>query len=104
MEVKETKLDMLKSITNFDVAQEKAEAYLGKNTMLFTSPKKDKKYRIYNPIKDKWVDFGSSQYEDFTKHQDPIRRERYLQRATNIKGKWREDPYSPNNLSIHILW
>jgi len=104
MEVKETKLDLLKSITNFDVAQEKAEAYLGANAMLFTSPKRDKKYRIYNPIKDKWVDFGAVGYEDFTKHQDPIRRERYLNRATNIKGKWREDPYSPNNLSIHILW
>jgi hypothetical protein len=104
MEVKDTKLDELKLYSNFDEAQEKAEKYLGKNAMLFTSPRKDKKYRIYNPIKDKWIDFGQMGYEDHTKHNDPLRRERYLNRALNIQGKWKEDAYSPNNLSIHILW
>lgn len=29
---------------------------------------------------------------------------RYLARATKIRGKWREDEYSPNSLAIHILW
>jgi len=104
MEEKYTKIDELKAYSNFDKAQEKAEDYLGVNATLFSSPRKDKKYRIYNPDKDKWVDFGQMGYEDFTKHQDPIRRERYLKRALNIKGKWKEDAYSPNNLSIHILW
>jgi hypothetical protein len=104
MEQKYTKLEELKQYSNFDEAQARAEDYLGGNTMLFTSPRKDKKYRIYNPEKDKWVDFGQMGYEDFTKHQDESRRERYLKRALNIKGKWKEDAYSPNNLSIHILW
>jgi hypothetical protein len=31
-------------------------------------------------------------------------RRRYLARATKIKGNWKKDPYSPNNLAIHILW
>ena len=43
-------------------------------------------------------------YEDYTKHKDDDRRQRYLARATKIKGDWKEDKYSPNNLSIHILW
>ena len=98
------KLDELGDYSNFTEAQTKAYDYLGDDAVLFTSPKVDKKYRIYNPKKEKWVDFGQMGYEDFTKHQDLNRRQRYLNRATNIKGKWREDKYSPNNLSIHILW
>jgi hypothetical protein len=104
MEQKYTKLDELSLYSDFNTAQERAEDYLGKDAMLFSSPRKDKKYRIYNPHKDKWVDFGQMGYEDFTRHQDPIRRERYLKRALKIKGKWAEDAYSPNNLAIHILW
>ena len=42
--------------------------------------------------------------EDYTLHGDKKRRDRYLKRATNIKGKWQDNPYSPNNLSINILW
>lgn len=29
---------------------------------------------------------------------------RYLARATKIRGKWREDEYSPNSLAIVVLW
>jgi hypothetical protein len=29
---------------------------------------------------------------------------RYLSRATKIRGKWREDEYSPNSLAINVLW
>lgn len=94
----------LEPFTNFTEAQTKAYDYLGDDAILFTSPKTDKKYRIYNPIKNKWVDFGQMGYEDFTKHQDEDRRQNYLARATKIKGKWINDKYSPNNLAIHILW
>jgi hypothetical protein len=31
-------------------------------------------------------------------------RRRYLARATKIKGDWKKERYSPNNLAIHILW
>ncbi len=42
---------------------------------------------------------------DKWKHKDDSRRRRYLQRATKIKGNWKDNKYSPNNLSIiHILW
>jgi len=43
-------------------------------------------------------------YEDFTKHKNLKRRQNYLTRSTNIKGDWKKNKYSPNNLSIHILW
>jgi hypothetical protein len=53
---------------------------------------------------DKVVHFGAFGMEDYTKHQDEKRRSNYLARATKIKGDWKNDKYSPNNLSIHLLW
>ena len=43
-------------------------------------------------------------YEDYTMHGDPHRRERYLKRAMNIKGDWKNNKYSSNNMSIALLW
>ena len=51
-----------------------------------------------------WVHFGEMGYEDYTKHKDEKRRKRYLKRSAGIKGKWKENPYSPNNLSRSLLW
>jgi hypothetical protein len=84
-------------------AQARAEEYLGKNIKLHLSTKKNKKYMIQDPT-GKWVHFGQFGMYDFTKHKDEARRQRYLKRATHIKGKWKKNPYSPNNLSIHVLW
>ena len=52
----------------------------------------------------KIVHFGQMGYEDYTKHKDKDRRARYLARAENMHGEWRNKPFSPNNLSIHLLW
>jgi len=71
--------------------------------------------RIYPPTKEgkklsyldddgKLINFGHSSYESYDRHKDELRRERYLARATNMRGKWRNDPYSANNLSINLLW
>jgi hypothetical protein len=30
--------------------------------------------------------------------------ENYRKRAENIKGKWKKNKESPNNLAINILW
>ena len=94
---------MLTLFSNYNVAKKKAREYLGDDVELLISPRKDKKYRVYDPS-GKPVDFGQMDYEDYTKHKDEERRERYLKRARNIKGNWRSNPYSPNNLSINILW
>ena len=81
-----------------------AREYLGKNVEIKLSTKENKKYMVLDPATDKWVHFGQMGYEDYTKHKDIERRKNYLARASNMKGRWRNNPYSPNNLSIHILW
>lgn len=81
-----------------------AEKYLGSKTKVYFSTRNNKKYMIMNPNTGKFSHFGQMGYSDYTLHNDPERRKKYLDRATNIKGNWKDDPYSPNNLSIHILW
>ena len=95
---------LLKEKSDFKKAQERAEEYLGKKTLLKISEEKNKKYQVLNPATNKYVSFGDIRYEDYTKHQDPIRRQSYLKRATKIKGDWKLDKYSPNSLAINILW
>ena len=67
------------------------------------STRKNKKYMIMNDDH-KYIHFGDSRYEDFTKHQDLNRLKNYLSRATKIKRNWKKDKYSPNQLSINLLW
>jgi hypothetical protein len=71
-------------------------------TGLYTSTRKNKKYMLFNGCKT--VHFGQIPYEDFTKHKNKTRRKNYLIRSNNIKGKWKNDKYSPNNLAINLLW
>ena len=68
-----------------------------------TSTRKNKKYMILNDD-NKYVHFGDNRYEDYTIHNDLERRKRYLNRAKNIKGNWKKDKYSANNLAINLLW
>ena len=85
-------------------AQRNAIKYLGKTATLSPSTRTGKKYMIQDQNTGKMVHFGQLGYEDFTKHKDEARRQRYLKRATNMRGDWKQNPYSPNNLSINILW
>jgi len=94
---------MIKNFSNPKEAERKAKLYLGKNTKLLLSTRKNKKYMVLNPD-DKLIHFGAIGYEDFTKHKDKERRDAYLRRATKIKGDWKSNKYSPNNLAINILW
>ena len=71
--------------------------------VLFLSTRKDKKYMIIDPS-GKYIHFGDKNYKDFTNHEDINRQTRYLSRANKIKGNWIGNKYSPNNLSINLLW
>jgi len=73
-------------------------------THLYFSTKPNKKYMIQHPVTGRFIHFGDASYADFTKHKDEKRRRAYLQRATAIKGNWKYDDYSPNWLSIRLLW
>ena len=85
-------------------AQKMAYRYLGKTAKLYPARNSQKKYRICDQKNKKWVNFGQMGYEDFTKHKNVSRRENYLRRSKNIRGTWKKNKYSPNNLSRNILW
>ena len=50
------------------------------------------------------IHFGDKRYEDFTQHKNKDRKQNHLKRSSNIKGNWKNNKYSPNNLSMNILW
>ena len=85
-------------------ALENAIKYLKKDIVFSLSTKPKKKYMVMNPDTMKWTHFGEIGYEDFLKHQDPIRQNNYLKRTANMKGNWKNDKYSANNLAREILW
>ena len=75
----------------------------GKVPNLLLSSRKNKKYMIISPDGTR-CHFGDINYEDFTKHQDKDRQLRYLTRANSIRGNWKNNKFSPNNLSNNLLW
>lgn len=100
------KSDALYKYSNPRKAQENARKYLGDDVVLYKSDNKKKKYMVYDPYEEKFISFGglNPPHEDYLKHEDDMRRLRYLRRATKINGDWYKNPYSANSLSINILW
>lgn len=99
------KLVQLLNISNPRTVIKNLEAYLGKPIKLYISNRKDKKYKIMND-KGKWVHFGAFDppMQDYTYHNDSVRRENYLRRSRKIKGDWKNDKFSANNLARVGLW
>lgn len=95
--------DNLYNISNPKKAQKNAFDYLGSTAILYKSDKPKKKYKIFNPYTNKYIHFGSD-LQDYLYHQNEDRRHNYLKRSMNIKGNWKDNPYSPNNLSMYITW
>lgn len=85
-------------------AQKMAIKYLGKTAKLYPANNPVKKYRICDPVSKKWVNFGQLGYEDYTRHKDKMRRHNYLTRTANMRGNWKKNKYSANNLSRKITW
>ena len=99
------RFNQLLTVSNPTLVKKNMKKYFKKDTPeLFISNRKNKKYMILNPETNKFVHFGSLIYQDFTKHDDKERQKNYIIRASNIKGDWRPDKYSPNNLSLYLLW
>lgn len=81
--------------------QREAFRLLGNNAQVYKSMRPDKKYMILNPDTNKFIYFGQMEYEDFTKHNDEQRRERFRRR----NHKWANKPhYTPAWLAYHLLW
>jgi hypothetical protein len=71
----------------------------------------DDKHKLQVPNEfGKLIRFGSVEMGDhilYTLAKSPDadkHRKAYRARATKIKGDWKKDPYSPNNLAIEVLW
>jgi hypothetical protein len=87
--------------SNPNVVQKKAHKLLGKDARVVISPRKNKKYRMYNPLTNKYVDFGYYEMEDYTKHQDKERQRKFKIR----NARWADaEPYSSSFLSYYLLW
>ena len=71
------------------------------DAILELSEKKDKKYKVI--VDGKTVHFGSTM-PDYTLHGSKTRQKSYLARAKGIKGDWKSNKYSANNLAINLLW
>ena len=99
------KLEQLKKVSNPKEVIKNAQQYFNDpDIKVYLSKRKDKKYAIYDPNTKKLVHFGKVNYEDYTKHKNEERRLNYLNRASHIKGNWKENPYSPNSMSIALTW
>ena len=101
----------LSDYSDYESVLKQAKHYYGNDTILLPSTRKTKKYMIYNPQTNKYVHFGAMGYMDYTKYIQIFdlktaneHRSRYLKRALSIKGNWMDNPYSPNYLSILLLW
>ena len=47
-----------------------------------------------------WLEQQGEEDEGFAE----MKRNAYVSRASNIKGDWKDNKYSPNNLAINLLW
>lgn len=99
------KLEQLKKVSNPKEVIKNAQQYFNDpDIKVYLSKRKDKKYAIYDPNIKKLVHFGQMGYYDYTFHGNQQRRENYLKRTANIRGSWKNDRYSANNLSRILLW
>ncbi len=101
----------LNDCSNFDQVLTRAKHYYGDDVILLASTRATKKYMIFNPHTNNFVHFGGMGYLHYTKYLQiydkkdaDLHRTRYLNRALNIKGNWMDNAYSPNNLSMILLW
>lgn len=81
-----------------------AKKYLGDDVVILPSTRTNKKYMVMDPTTGGYIHFGDKRYEDFTQHHNLVRQRNYLARSYGIRGDWKKDKYSANNLSREILW
>jgi len=92
-----SKYEQLKEFSDPEIVAHKAQE-LGLNPV-YESSRKDKKYMVFDGHK--MIHFGSSSYEDYTKHHDKEKRDRFRKR----NHKWAHAPkYSAAYLSYNLLW
>ena len=69
--------------------------------MVYPSTRKDKKYMIRDPLSRKFIHFGQMGYQDYSRHMDIERKNKFK----NRNKKWADaEIYSPAFLSYWLLW
>jgi hypothetical protein len=104
-------MDMnLNDCSDYHEVYRRARHYYGNDVILLASTRAKKKYMIFNEFTNKFIHFGTIDH-DYTKYLQlydkktaDIHRTRYLSIALNIKGTDLNDAYSPNYLSMLLLW
>jgi len=102
------KLSDLLKISDPVEVKRRFEKYRGTaKAEISVSPRIDKKYMIRvaaaDGVRGRIVHIGSTM-PDFTKTADEVKRKSYLARSAGIRGDWRDDKWSPNNLARALLW
>jgi hypothetical protein len=93
----------LKPVSNPTIVTQKAKQIFCSAVKIVESRAKGKEYALIKPDGER-INFGSIDYEDYTEHKNATRRDNHLKRETNIKGNRKANKYSPNNLSVRLLW
>ena len=79
-----------------------SQRLFGADVRIELSDRARNKYMLLNPDTKKFVHFGQMGYEDYTRHRDELRRERFRKR--NAKWGKHADKYTPGFLSYYLLW
>lgn len=105
---RDEKLFKLSKYSNIDIVSDNVDkllrhtTYDGENILLEPSTRKKKKYMIKGEFTNyKWVHFGEMGYEDYTKHNNTIKKIAFL----NRNNQWiNRAIYTPAFLSYCLLW
>lgn len=95
-------MNNINDVSNFIKANVNSMSIYNKPVLLST--RKNKKYMILDENNRSFVHFGDLRYKDFLKTNDYYKRSLYYKRSSKIRGDWRNNEYSPNMLSMRILW
>ena len=81
------------------VVRQNTDKYLGKDTAVYLSTRKDKKYMIKH--NNKWVHFGQMNYFDYTLTKDEKKKLNFQKR----NHKWaNQNKFTPGYLAYWLLW
>lgn len=76
--------------------------YMKKEIVLQKSSKKDKKFDV--KLNNKTISFGAKGMSDYTKHKDPERKQRYLNRRSDKEKRVWNDIETPAYWAKNLLW
>ena len=92
---------MIEDYSNPKIVFQRAKRIFGDDVQIKLSTRKDKKYMFLNPETNRWAHFGFYGMQDYTKHKDKLRRDKF--RMRNKKWSYQE-PYTSGYLSYVLLW